>query len=192
MPKKIVKGLSGFYRCHIATPTIVTVHADGRDNAMTVVWHSTLSFKPPLCGVSISPARDSYKLILEAKEFALNFLPLKKAELIARVGGSHWSKVDKFKRFNIETEPPGKITSPILKDAYAAYECKLFDHHTYGDHEWFVGEIVALHVEDGLFKEDGVLDIERIKLALYLGSDNYITASSKEIRHLDRKEYGKV
>jgi len=81
---------------------------------------------------------------------------------------------------------------PILKDAYAAYECKLFDHHTYGDHEWFIGEIVALHIEDGLFKEDGVLDIERIKLALYLGSDNYITASSKEIRHLDRKEYGKV
>ncbi len=191
MAKKIVEDLSGFYRCHIATPTIITVHADGRDNAMTAVWHSTLSFNPPLCGVSISPDRDSYKLILDAREFTLNFLPLKKAELIAQVGGSHWSKVDKFKRFNIETEPPGKIKSPILKDAYAAYECKLFDHHTYGDHEWFAGEIVALHVEDGLFKDDGVLDFERIKLALYLGSDNYITASSEEVRHLDRTEYGR-
>jgi flavin reductase (DIM6/NTAB) family NADH-FMN oxidoreductase RutF len=55
----------------------------------------------------------------------------------------------------------------------------------------FAGEIVALHVEDGLFKDDGVLDFERIKLALYLGSDNYITASSEEVRHLDRTEYGR-
>ena len=49
----------------------------------------------------------------------------------------------------------------------------------------------VVHIEDGLFKEDGVLDIERIKLALYLGSDNYITASSEEVRHLDRIEYGR-
>ncbi len=191
MPKIIMDELEGFYRCHIATPTVVTVHADGRHNAMTAVWHSTLSFKPPLCGVSISPDRDTHKLILDAKEFVLNFMPLKKAELIAQVGGSHWSKVDKFKRFNIDTESPGKIKSPVLKDAYAAYECKLFDHHTYGDHEWFVGEILALHFEDGLFTENGVLDLERIKLALYLGSDNYITASPKEIRYLNRKEYGR-
>ncbi|ODS31235.1 MAG: flavin reductase domain FMN-binding protein [Candidatus Scalindua rubra] len=190
MSKKILEALDGFYRCHIASPTIITVHADGRDNAMSAVWHSTLSFKPPLCGVSISPDRDTHNLILDTKEFALNFLPLKKAELIAQVGGCHWSKVDKFKCFNIETEPPRKIKSPILKDAYAAYECKLFDHHTYGDHEWFVGEVVAVHTEDGLFK-DGVLDLQRVKLALYLGSDKYITASSEEVRYLNRKEYGK-
>lgn len=191
MPKKILEALDGFYRCHIASPTIVTVHADGRDNAMSAVWHSTLSFEPPLCGVSISPDRDTHNLILDTEEFALNFLPLKKAELIAQVGGCHWSKVDKFKSFNIETEPTIKIKSPILKDAYAAYECKLFDHHTYGDHEWFVGEVVVVHIEDGLFK-NGILDLQRVKLALYLGSDNYITASSEEIRHLNRKEYGRV
>ncbi|MDE2217662.1 MAG: flavin reductase family protein [Planctomycetota bacterium] len=82
-----------------STPAVVTVHSDGVDNAMTAVWHSTLSFKPPLRGVSISPDRDSYTLIVEAKEFALNFLPLDKAEIFAQVGGSHGSKVDKLKKF---------------------------------------------------------------------------------------------
>jgi len=34
---------------------------------------------------------------------------------------------------------------PVLKDAYAAYECKLVDSKPYGDHLWIVGEIVAVH-----------------------------------------------
>jgi len=191
MPKKILETSNGFYRCHIASPTIVTVHANGRDNAMSAVWHTTLSFNPPLCGVSISPNRDTHNLILDAMEFSLNFLPLKKTEIIAQVGGCHGEKVDKFKSFNIETDPPDKIKSPILKDAYAAYECKLYAHHTYGDHEFFVGKVVAVHVEDDLFK-DGVLDLHRVKLALYLGSDKYITASPEEIKYLNRTEYGKV
>ena len=191
MPKQILETSDGFYRCHIATPTIVTVYADGKDNAMSAVWHSTLSFKPPLCGVSISSNRDTHNLILDAGEFALNFLPLKKAELIAQVGGCHWNKVDKFKSFNIETESPDKIMSPILKDAYAAYECKLYNHHTYGDHEWFVGKVVTVHIENDLFK-DGVLNLQLLNPALYLGSDKYITASSEEIKYLNRKEFGKV
>ncbi len=191
MPKKILETTDGFYRCHIASPTVVTVHNDGRDNAMSAVWHSTLSVNPPLCGVSISPNRDTHNLILDAMEFSLNFLPLKKVEIIAQVGGCHGDKVDKFKSFNIETDPPDKIKSPILKDAYAAFECKLYGHHTYGDHEWFVGKIVTVHAEDDLFK-DGVLDLQRVKLALYLGSDKYITASPDEVKHLNRNEYGKV
>lgn len=190
MSKNASEELGSFFRCHISTPAVVTVHRKGSNNAMTVVWHTTLSFKPPLCGVAISPDRDSYKLLLEVKEFALNFLPLNKAEIIAWVGGVHGSQVDKFKKFNIETEPPLKIKSPILKDAYAAYECKLSDHHTYGDHELFIGEIVMLHLQEGMFTEDGIIDLERIKLALYLGNDRYITASSNEIRYLNRKVYG--
>ena len=51
--------------------------------------------------------------------------------------------------------------------------------------------IVTVHIEDDLFK-DGVLDLQRLNPALYLGSDKYITASSEEIKYINRKEYGKV
>ena len=45
---------------------------------MAVAWHSPLSMKPPLYGIAITSSRATYEYILEGKEFAINFLPLKR------------------------------------------------------------------------------------------------------------------
>ena len=158
---------------------------------MAVAWHTAISFKPPLIGVSISPKRYTYNLILESWEFGINFLPLEKAELIASVGGSSGSEIDKLQRFGLKKVKPYRTSVPILKDAYAAYECKLIDHRTYGDHEFLVGEIVATHFEERAFTAQQVLDLERVTPALYLGADFYTTTAKESLRALDRKLYGK-
>ena len=61
------------------------------------------------------------------KRLALVVQAVELAELVASVGGSKGEEIDKFQRFGIATEPPTKTTVPILKDAYAAYECGLFN-----------------------------------------------------------------
>jgi len=183
---------AGKFSCHYPRlAIIVTCYAEGKDNAMAVAWHAPISFSPPLYGVSISPKRFTYQLILEAREFGVNFLPLKAAELIASVGGSKGSEVDKFEKFHIAKEKPIKTIVPILKEAYASYECKVVDHRTYGDHEWFVGEVVAVHIVKEDFNEKDVLDLEQVEPALYLGRDLYLAASKATIRHLDRIVHGK-
>ncbi|MBI5166319.1 MAG: flavin reductase family protein [candidate division NC10 bacterium] len=180
-----------FYHFYPTIVTVVTVHSGGRDNAMPAAWNSALSFDPPLYGVAISPKRHTYQMILDAKEFALNFLPYEAAEAMAQTGGCSGREVDKFQRFQLAKESPLKIKSPILKDAYASYECRLVDHHTYGDHEWFVGEVVAVHyLKDG-FDEKGIIRLDRLNPALYMGSDLYITAARESKRHLDREVYGR-
>jgi len=130
-------------------------------------------------------------LILEAKEFGINFMPMDKAELIASVGGISGREVDKFQRFGIAGEKPLKTSVPILKDAYASYECKLVDHKVYGDHVWVVGQILATHFDEDLFAREQVLDLKRVSPALYLGAELYTTPAKDIIRHLDRKVYGK-
>jgi len=171
--------------------TIVTVSAGGKKNAMAVAWHSSVSREPPLYGVSIATKRFTYRLILESNEFGVNFVPFEAAELIASVGGSGGEIIDKFQEFGIAEEKPLKTSVPILKDAYAAYECKLVDRRAYGDHAWVVGEIVAVHFADDAFTDKGVVDLGKVSPALYLGAELYATTDKESVRLLDRETYGR-
>lgn len=183
---------AGRYSYHYPRLTvIVTSHSKGKDNAMTVAWHSPISLKPPLYGIAITSSRSTYELIMESKEFGINFLAFESAELMASVGGSKGKDLDKFENFHIDKDKSLKTNVPILKDAYLAYECKLIDHRPYGDHEWLVAEIIAAHVKEEAFTQEGILDVTRIDPALYLGGEIYLTASKDTQKRLNRNEYGR-
>jgi len=192
MAKVSIAGAGKYSHHYPRLATIVTVHARGKDNAMAVAWHSSISVNPPLFGVSIAPKRFTWELIMEAKEFGVNFIPIDKAELVASVGGISGTEVDKFQRFAIAREKPLKTSVPVLKDAYACYECKLVDHKTYGDHVWVVGEIVATHYEEKLFTGEQALKLDSVSPALYMGGELYTIPAKDDIRHLDRRVYGKL
>jgi len=153
---------------------------------MTVAWHSSISFKPPLYGIAIASKRFTYQLITESREFGINFIPAGKASLAASIGGTSGQQMDKFERFNIEKERSLKTTAPILKDAYAAYECKLVDSKLYGDHIWVVGEIVAVHFLEEAFTPAEVLDLDKIKPLLYIGSDFYASTDKNSVSFVKR------
>ncbi len=189
---KVTSEGAGRFNCHYPVlAVIVTAQANGKENAMTVAWHASISFNPPLYGVSISPKRFTYQLIAESKEFGVNFLPFEVAELAASVGGCRGQEIDKFQRFNIAKSKPVKTAVPILEAAYAAYECKLIDDRGYGDHRWLVGEIVAVHMMTETFTTEGILALDKVNPALYLGDEYYLTAAGDTIRRLDRKVYGR-
>jgi flavin reductase (DIM6/NTAB) family NADH-FMN oxidoreductase RutF len=191
MPRVRTASVGEFYQHYPKVAAILTVNAGGKKNAMAAAWHSAISYKPPLYGVAVSPKRYTYKLIVESGEFGINFMPFEAAELIASVGGSGGSEMDKFRKFNVAEEKPLKTTVPILREAYAAYECKLVDHKIYGDHAWMIGEIVAVHFTDDFFTAKGTLDVSKLNPALYLGAELYITAKRESVRLLDRETYGR-
>ena len=186
MPKIVTEAIGKFSQHYPKVTVIVTASAGGKDDAMTAAWHSSISFKPPLYGIAIAPKRFTYQLITESHEFGINFIPLKKASLAAAVGGTSGQQIDKFERFNIKKEKTLKTTVPILKDAYAAYECKLVDSKSYGDHIWVVGEIVAVHFLEESFTATEVLDLDKIKPLLYLGSDFYASTDKNSVSFVKR------
>jgi flavin reductase (DIM6/NTAB) family NADH-FMN oxidoreductase RutF len=191
MAKVVSEDIGAYYHHYPRVATIVTAQANGRENAMAVAWHAPISFAPPLYGIVLSPKRFTYKLIVDSKEFGVNFLPFEKAELVASVGGSSGGEVDKFRQFNIAREKPVKTGVPILEAAYAAYECRVVDDRLYGDHRLVVGEIVAVHLLKGAFTPEETLDLAKVSPILYLGSERYLTVSGEAIKYLDRKVYGK-
>ena len=192
MTKVIIEDVGRFNHQYPKTAVIVTAQAKGKKNAMAVAWHTPISYKPPLYGISVFVKRFTYELIIESQELGINFLPLEAAELIAAVGGSGGRYVDKFQRFNIALDKPTKTEVPILEAAYAAYECKLVDDRDRGDHQLLVGEVVAVHLLKEAFTAEGVLDLNQVSPALFLGLDYYVSPDKNSLRHLDRKVYGRV
>ena len=189
--KLIREEVGAYYHHYPRVAAIVTAQAGGKKNAMAVAWHTSISFRPPLYGICISAKRFTYQLISDSKEFGVNFLPFEQAELVASVGGSSGLEIDKFLRFDIARDKPLKTAVPILKAAYAAYECKLVDDRSYGDHRLLVGEIVAVHLLEEAFTPEETLDLAKVCPILYLGRERYFTTSGNSMKYLDRKVYGK-
>jgi flavin reductase (DIM6/NTAB) family NADH-FMN oxidoreductase RutF len=191
MLKVVGEDIGAFYQHYPRVAAIVTVNHSGRKNAMAVAWHSPVSFKPPLYGIAISPKRYTYSLVSESRQFGINFMPQGEEGTVAAVGGSSGSLTDKFTEFNIEEDSAIKTDVPILNGAYAAYECKVVDSRIFGDHAWIIGEIIAVHIAGDLFQENGIIDLNLLQPALYLGADTYCAADSNSLKVLDRNKYGK-
>lgn len=185
MGKVRTSDVTGFSYHYPRNTAVVSVKSGDKENCLAVAWHSSLSQSPPMYGVSIAPKRYSYGLIEKAGEFAVNFIPFSEVKTVAFVGGRSGRDMDKFAKFNLGKDDPLVINSPILSDAYAAYECKLAGKEEYGDHGWFVGEVVAVHYDEEAF--DKTFQMKKVKPVLYLGRDIYAQASSPKIYHISRK-----
>jgi len=185
MTKTVCSQVDPFYFHYPAGATIITSHADDRDNAMAVAWHTAISREPPYYLISISPKRYTHKLLARTGEFVVNFMPMEQGKLVALVAGCSGRYVNKFDAFKIAAQPGSRVDAPVLADALAAYECRVVGRHTYGDHDLFVGEIVAVQWDAAVFTSDGWLDIERARPIVYLGEDRYATAAEAVL--LDRE-----
>jgi len=190
MLKVVGEDIGAFYHHYPRTAAIVTVNHEGRKNAMAVAWHCPVSFKPPLYGIAVAPRRFTYNMIKGAGQFGINFMPFDKAETIAAVGGSSGSDSDKFTRFNLEEDRAIRSEVPVLRDAYAAYECVVDDSRVFGDHAWIIGRVVAVHADGEVFKADGTLDLSLLQPALYLGNEIYCAVDKGSARILDREKFG--
>ncbi|MBI5193278.1 MAG: flavin reductase family protein [Nitrospirae bacterium] len=177
LEKDIAK--AGFYQYYPVVPAVVVIKSGDALDAMACAWHVALSFDPPLFGVAISPKRYSYKLLKKSGEFTANFLTFDNIGIIAAVGRTSGKDTDKFSEYKINTLPSSVIETPLLKAAYAAYECKVVKSYKTGDHVLFIGEILAIHQTGKAFdKKNRIPDLKSVTPALYLGVDHYIAIKS--------------
>lgn len=123
---------------HFATGvTVVTTRADDQLVGITVNAFSSLSLSPPLVMIAIERKAYSYEFLKKAGFFAVSFLRLDQEHLSRRFA-SHGPK--DFSDLNLVTEVTG---APILADALAYVDCRTREVAAGGDHNIFIGEIVA-------------------------------------------------
>jgi flavin reductase (DIM6/NTAB) family NADH-FMN oxidoreductase RutF len=182
--KKVSTKIQYFQYFYPYTVAIVGASSWNQANYMSCAWHTALSFDPPLFGILISRKRFTHHVISEAKEFTVNFIEAKRVKLSARMGRRSGRDMDKIKEFQVKLSPSKIIKSPILEEAYVSFECKLLETKLCGDHDLFVGQVLAIHEEEESFNEEGLLNTKKIYPLLYLGSDFYITINPDSLKHV--------
>ncbi|MDI6708727.1 MAG: flavin reductase family protein [Candidatus Thermoplasmatota archaeon] len=155
---------------------LVTVVSKAQPNIITLAWHSPLSFNPPLYGISIDPKRYSHNLILEAKEFVVNFAPWEILDKLHYCGKKSGRETDKFEATGLTQIAASKVKAPLIKECYSHLECRLVESKLYGDHTLFIGKIVAVSVNEDCFNE--ILK-QNTRPIYYLGANTYTTIDNK-------------
>lgn len=174
---KIKEGMPKTYYHYPRIVAVAGISLDDKVNFIPLVWHTGLSFSPPLYGISISPKRYSFELILKSGEFSVNFVEYKYKDIVEKLGSMSGRDVDKAKVLGIDYKKGVKTDTPLLSIAYVVHECKLIEHHKLGDHTLFVGEVLATHYKEEYFDEKTMLKVENVSPLLYLGKHVYITVN---------------
>jgi flavin reductase (DIM6/NTAB) family NADH-FMN oxidoreductase RutF len=182
---KVQGSLEKYY--HYAFPmqtVLVTCNDDKKNtNIITIAWHTSISRKPPLYGISISPKRYSYGLITKSKEFVVNFIPYSKVKEAEFCGTHSGRNTDKLRQTGLTLIPAQKLSTPLIKEGYAHLECTLVNTIPLGDHSLLIGTVVAVSADKNAFQND-LLRTDRIHPVYYIGQNEYTT-----IDKVKRKTY---
>ena len=110
---------------------------DGEPVGMTVSSFNSVSLDPPLVLFSVDRGALSLPMLRRAPGYAISVLSAEQAELsrrFAATGAEKWA--------GLELEI-GYGGAPLIPDAIAVFECRPYAVYDGGDHEIFVGEVVA-------------------------------------------------
>ncbi|MGD9015489.1 MAG: flavin reductase family protein [Candidatus Omnitrophota bacterium] len=165
----------------LSSGNVILVSSAYKDktNIITLAWKTPLSHKPPLVGVSIAHSHFSCELIEKSEEFIINIPEcnlLEKVNFCGRVSGRD---IDKFKAAKLTPlKAKHLVRTPSISECIGNLECRLRDIREFGDHKFFVGEIIYAQAEEELF--DQTWDVDKTKLIYHLGGSLF-TSSEKMI-----------
>ena len=121
--------------------TIATIlDEEGLPHGLTVSSFSSVSLSPPLVSICLGHAVSIIELFRSAKYFGINIL-----------SADQWLLSDHFARrghdrFQGVSWSPGETGVPLIYDALAAMECQLEQRIPAGDHDIFLGRMIATRV----------------------------------------------
>lgn len=98
----------------------------------------SVSLDPPLVLVCVEKSADSHLCIARAGAFSVNVLASDQERLARRYASS-----DTTQKFVGVAWRPAVTGAPILEDALAWVDCRIWAIHGAGDHTIYIGEVVA-------------------------------------------------
>lgn len=129
---------------HFATGiTVVTTRVGEVLHGMTANAVASLSLDPPLVLVAVDKKALMHACLSESRSFAMNMLTDDHEALSRRFATSGPKE---FGDLKVVTAITG---SPIFEDALAWIDCQVVETAPGGDHDIFIGQIVAGDARDG-------------------------------------------
>ncbi len=148
-------------------PALISSGDMEKPNVMTAAWTGIICSEPVITYVSIRPSRYSHELISKNKEFVINIPTVKIAEAVDTVGVKSGRDLDKFKLTGLTAEACNKVSAPQVKECPISIECKVLEVRSFGTHDMFLAEVLAVNVDDKYINENGALELDKAGLLAY-------------------------
>jgi flavin reductase (DIM6/NTAB) family NADH-FMN oxidoreductase RutF len=136
-------------------PVVLVTCGVENPNIVTLAWVGTVCSDPPMVGIAVRQERHSHHLIEETGEFVLNIPGEEILEETDRCGQVSGREVDKFAVTGLTPEAASEVKAPLIAECHVNMECKVRQKLELGAHDLFLGEVVAVHVEEKVLDERG-------------------------------------
>ncbi|MFX1475960.1 MAG: flavin reductase family protein [Promethearchaeota archaeon] len=142
-----------------ALPGFPLVLVTVKQNILTAAAFSFFSFQPtPAVMVGIRPATYTFELLQHAKDFGINIPTPDQLDIVRWVGSVSGREEEKFNREELTPMEGAVIESVLIQECPVNLECKLVHQVQYtGSHHWFIGNIVAVHVDEEYQRDDAIM-----------------------------------
>lgn len=152
---------------------LITTMYHNHPNIMTAAWLQPISLNPTLIGVAVQPSRLTHEFMTKTEVFALN---IPNTDLISAVhycGMKSGREGDKFESARVTPADALEIEAPLVQECVGHIECEVADRVTIGDHDLFIGRVIAVSVDPEAFKTIWDVSTDAGHLLHHLGADRY-------------------
>lgn len=139
-------------------------------NIITLAWVGTVCSEPPMVGISVRPERHSYKMIRDLGEFVVNLASAEQARWVDLCGVASGRRKDKWAACGFTPTPASQVQPPLIAQCPVNLECRVRERLPLGTHDLFIGEVVAVHVDESLLDDRGQVEIARLTPFVFFDS----------------------
>ena len=167
---------------------VTSVSADGRPNIITLgeIFNISIS-SPVILGIAIRKERYSHSLISTTREYVVNCPTSSMVEVVDQVGSVSGRTIDKFATFNLTPVPADSVQPPLIDECPMNMECRVIGIHEIGDHDLFLGEVVAVHIIEEALDEQGRVIVDKLDPLCYMHSEYWALGKRLGPHGLSRK-----
>jgi flavin reductase (DIM6/NTAB) family NADH-FMN oxidoreductase RutF len=160
---------------------VSTIGPDGVYNLAPFSLFAPVSIQPALVGIGIGWKRDGSKKdtlvnIESSKDFVVNLVTDDLTEAMNESSRNFPSEVDEFKETGLTSVKSDLIKSPRVGESAVSLECQLNQILEFGQlprrNSFVIGEVVRVHVRDGLWAHD-VVKTPNLKVIARMGEELY-------------------
>ncbi|MEZ4520394.1 MAG: flavin reductase family protein [Thermomicrobiales bacterium] len=152
---------------------LLTSRYRSTENVMTQAWMTTVSLDPAVIAVAIHPSRLTYENVGQSEFFGLSIPTADLLSAVHRCGIESGRDGDKFTRSSLTPIDALEIDAPLIDECVGHIECGVIDRLSYGDHDLFIGEVLAVQAEQEAFNERWIVEVDAGQILHHLRADYY-------------------
>jgi flavin reductase (DIM6/NTAB) family NADH-FMN oxidoreductase RutF len=119
---------------------------NGKNNIMTMGWHTVIEFSPALVGCVIADNNVSFEMIRKSRECVINVPTADLIDKVVGIGNCSGNEVDKFEQFGLTPVAGAKVAAPLIGECFANLECRVADARLVKVYNFFILEVLKAQV----------------------------------------------